>query len=146
MTDNFNLASFDAQDEAVLVIKNPVTDEPTMWIWTFYGPGHSKTIELSNKVSRETLREISTQREARINGKKWKDDVLSPEQLRAQNIDNIVARLKSFTPIDMGAGEIQFSDAAARELLLDRRKGWLLGQVIEFLKDEANFIQPSATS
>jgi hypothetical protein len=29
---------------------------------------------------------------------------------------------------------------------LDRKKGWLLEQIAEYLRDEANFIQPSATS
>lgn len=147
MTDaSFNLAVFDAQDESTLVIKNPKTDEPTGWTWTFYGPGHPVTVALANKVSRDSLRELSAQRQARINGKKWKDDEQSPDQLRAQNIDNIVARVKAFTPVDMGDGQVTFSAEAAKELLLDRRKGWLLSQVIEFIKDEENFIQPSATS
>jgi hypothetical protein len=33
-----------------------------------------------------------------------------------------------------------------KALLLDGRKGWLLEQISEYLRDEANFIQPSATS
>ena len=48
---NFDLATMDAQDEAELVIKHPKTLEPTGWAWTFFGPGHAVTTELSNRVA-----------------------------------------------------------------------------------------------
>jgi hypothetical protein len=145
MTD-FDLTAFDAADEATLAIKHPTTGEPTTWLWTFYGPGHPATIELANRVSREALREISAQKQARINGKKWKEDEQSIDTMRAENVKNIVARTKTFTPVKMGGVATTFTPEAASELLLDRRKSWLLTQIMDFLREEESFIQPSETN
>lgn len=149
MTDaneDFDLASADAQDEATLAIKHPTTDKPTTWLWTFYGPGHPIVVELADRVSRVALRELHEQKQARLNGKKVTLEESTLDQLRAENVDNIVTRLKSFTPVKLGAETISFSPDAARKLLLDRKKGWLYAQVVEWLKEDGNFIQPSATS
>lgn len=142
---DFDLSSLDARDEAQLAIRHPTSGEPTTWIWTFYGPGHPRTIALADRVSKDALRKLAAQRTARINGKKWKDDdEQSLEQIRAENVDNILARTAGFSPVKIGATTIEYSEAAARELLLDRKKGWLIAQVMEFLADEASFMQPSA--
>jgi hypothetical protein len=145
MTD-FDLSAVDAQDEGKLVIKHPKTLEPTGWTWTFYGPGHATTIELSNRVAGAALKKAAAKRQAQANGKKWKEDEESLDQIRVENVDNIVTRTKGFSPIKLDGQLIEFSADAARRLLLDRKKGWLLEQITEYLRDEANFIQPSATS
>jgi hypothetical protein len=145
MTD-FDLSEVDARDEGELVIKHPKTLEPTGWTWTFYGPGHATTIELSNRVAGAALKKAAAKRQAQANGKKWKEDEESLDQIRVENVDNIVTRTKGFTPIKLDGQLIEFSADAARRLLLDRKKGWLLEQITEYLRDEANFIQPSATS
>jgi hypothetical protein len=142
----FDLSTVDARDEGDLVIRHPKTLEPTGWIWTFYGPGHSATIELANRVAGASLKRSAARRQAQANGKKWKEDEETLEQIRVENVDNIVTRTKGFTPIKLDGELIEFSADAAKRLLLDRRKGWLLGQIAEYLADEANFIQPSATS
>jgi hypothetical protein len=136
----------DARDEGELVIRHPKTLEPTGWIWTFYGPGHAATIALSNRVAGAALKKSAARRQAQVNGRKWKEDEESLEQLRTENVDNIIARTKSFTPMKLNGELIEYSPDAARQLLLDRKKGWLLEQITDYLKDEANFIQPSATS
>lgn len=149
MTDannDFDLAGADALDEATLAIRHPTTDEPTTWIWTFYGPGHAKTVELANRVSRNALRELQEQRQARLNGKKVKVEEQTLDGLRAETVDNIIARTKAFTPVKLGAETITYSEDAARTLLLDRRKGWLYRQITEYLAADENFIQPSAKS
>jgi hypothetical protein len=143
---SFDLATIDAQDEGDLVIRHPKTLEPTGWTWTFYGPGHAVTTELSNRVAGAALKKAAARRQAQINGKKWKEDEESLEQLRAEQVDGIVTRTKSFSPIKLGDDTIEYSPDAARKLLLDRRNGWLLEQISDYLRDEANFIQPSATS
>jgi hypothetical protein len=143
---NFDLSAMDAQDEAELVIKHPITLEPTGWVWTFYGPGHPVTAALSNRVAGVALKKAAARRQAQVNGKKWKEDEESLDQLRADQVDGIVTRTKGSTPIKLDGETIEYSPDAARALLLDRRKGWLLEQISEYLRDEANFIQPSATS
>jgi hypothetical protein len=145
MTD-FDLSEVDARDEGELVIKHPKTLEPTGWTWTFYGPGHATTIELSNRVAGAASKKAAARRQAQANGRKWKEDEESFDQIRVENVDNIATRTKGFSPIKLDGQLIEFSADAARRLLLDRKKGWLLGQITEYLRDEANFIQPSATS
>lgn len=144
--DDFDLAAADAQDEATLAIKHPTTDEPTTWLWTFYGPGHPKTIEVADRAARSVLRERHEQTKARLNGKTVKVEEQSLDQIRAENADNIVARLKGFTPVKMGGETISYSAEAAKALLLDRKKGWLYAQIVEWIRADENFIQPSATS
>lgn len=144
--DDFDLGSTDSLDEAELAIRHPATDEPTTWVWTFYGPGHAKTIELANRVSRTALRELQEQRQSRLNGKKVKVEEQTLDGIRSETVDNIIARTKTFTPVKLGAETITFSEDAARQLLLDRRKGWLYKQVTEYLGSDENFIQPSAKS
>jgi hypothetical protein len=143
---DFDLAGADALDEATLAIKHPTTDAVTTWVWTFYGPGHAKTVELASRVSRVALRELYDQKQARLNGKKVKVDEQSLDELRAETVANIVARTKSFTPVKLGAETINFSADAAAKLLLDRRKGWLYAQITAFLAEDVNFIQPSETN
>jgi hypothetical protein len=142
----FDLSAMDAQDEGELVIRHPKTLEPTGWTWTFYGPGHATTIELSNRVAGAALKKAAARRQAQANNRKWKEDEESLNQIRVENVDNIVTRTKGFSPIKLDGQLIEFSADAARRLLLDRKKGWLLEQITEYLRDEANFIQPSATS
>jgi hypothetical protein len=143
---DFDLSTMDAQDEAELDIRHPKTLEPTGWTWTFYGPGHAVTAALSNRVAGAALKKAAARRQAQVNGKKWKEDEESLDQLRADQVDGIVTRTKGFTPIKLDGQMIEYSADAAKALLLDRRKGWLLEQISEYLRDEANFIQPSATS
>ena len=142
----FDLSAVDTQDVGELNIRHPKTLEPTGWIWTFYGPAHVVTTALSNRVAGAALKKAAARRQAQVNGKKWKEDEENLEQLRADQVDGIVTRTKGFTPIKLEGETIQYSPDAAKQLLLDRRKGWLLEQISEYLRDEANFIQPSATS
>lgn len=145
--DDFDFATLDAQDTAELVIRHPQTDELTTWVWTFYGPAHPSTVALADRVSKEALRKLNAQRLARLNGKKIKDDdAQSLDEIRSENVDNILVRTSGFSPVKIGAEVIEYSPASARELLSDRKKGWLLAQVMEFLASEASFINPSATS
>lgn len=144
--DTFDIGGLDAQDEATLNIKHPKTEEPTGWIWTFYGPGHPITLDLADKVGKEQLRQAREKEQARVNGKKWKADDESIDDLRKRNVDSIVKRTKGFTPIRLDGETIEFSPDAARKLLADPRKSWLFRQVTEYLKEDESFIQPSATS
>lgn len=146
MSDVFDIGGLDTQDEAELAIRHPSTDEPTTWVWTFYGPAHPKTVELADRVSREALRDLAAQKQARVNGKKWKEDAQSADTLRAETVASIVARTKTFTPVKLGAETIEFSPDAATLLLQDRKKAWLFSQIVEWLRDDESFMPPSVNS
>lgn len=149
-TDNPALIELDldqvaAQDEAEFVVRHPKTGQPTTWVWTFFGPAHPKTIEVANRAMRQLLDENAAKEQARVNGKKWKEEAKDLEKLRADNIANIVARTKTFTPVKLGGERIDFSPEAATKILRDRKNDWLLGDIGEFLRETENFIQPSAS-
>ena len=116
MTD-FDLSAVDAQDEGELIIRHPKTLAPVDWTWTFYGPGHQITVDLSNRVAQAALKRAAARRQAHVNGKKWKEDEESLDQLRAENVDNIVTRTKGFTPIKLDGQLIEYSADAALSLI-----------------------------
>jgi hypothetical protein len=142
---DFDLSDLETGDEASLAIKDSA-GRVTGWIWTFFGPGHPKTVALSNRVSKKWLQEARDKEQAQVNGKKWKPEDRSLDDVRSENVANIVERTKAFTPVKLNGVVIEFSPDAARRLLLDPRKGALLTQVSEFLKEEENFMKPSAAS
>lgn len=141
----FDLSDLETGDEATLAIKDS-SGRVTSWIWTFYGPGHPKTVALSNKISRKWLQEARDKEQAQVNGKKWKAEDRSLDQVRSENVANIVERTKDFTPVKLNGKIIEFSADAARDLLMDPRKGALLNQVVEYLKEEENFMRPSESN
>lgn len=141
--DPFDLGAFDAKDEITHNILNPVTDLPTGWLWTFYGPGHPVTVQMSERLSREILQERRAKEQAQVNGKKWKADEREPQEFAREAATNIATRVKEFTPIRLNGEQIVFSKEAVIQLLLDPKKGWLYAQIQNFLRDDANFIKPS---
>ncbi|MBR1198825.1 branched-chain amino acid ABC transporter [Bradyrhizobium sp. AUGA SZCCT0158] len=143
---DFDLASLDAQDEMTLDIIDPRSGKPTGWVWTFYGPGHTKTVELSDRISRRILSQAREKERARVNNKKWKGDDQTPDEVRGELIDVLVGRTKGFTPVKLNGELIEYSEAAARRILLDPRKGPVLNQISEFLRDDDSFLQRSAKS
>lgn len=144
--DLFDLATVMAQDEVQFYVLHPKTKKPTTWCWTFYGPGHPNTVAVANRVIREALDTQAAKEQARVNGRKWKEEAEEIEALRQKNVASIVARTKSFTPVKLGEETISFSPDAAQKLLLDRSMGWLLDQVTDWLSSIENFIQTSAKS
>jgi hypothetical protein len=144
--DDFDISCADAQDEMTCAIKHPKTDKPTTWVWTFYGPAHPVTVDLAAKASKKIIEENRLHKQQQLNGKKIKIETQSFDELREENVDGIVTRTKTFTPIRMNGELIEFSPENARKLLLDRRKSWLFSQVFEFVRADENFIPPSATS
>jgi len=143
--EDLDISSFDATLEAQLAIKNPLTNELTTWLWTFYGPGHPETVKLGNQLSREMMKEAREKEEARVNGRKWKGEDRSIEEVRTQNVGRIAQRVKFWTPIKLNGEMLEFSAEATRKLLLDPNKNWLLFQVNAFLLDDESFMQRAAS-
>lgn len=142
---DFDLSELEADDEATLAIKN-AAGKVTTWIWTFYGPGHPKTVALANRVSKKWLQEARDKEQAQVNGKKWKPEERSLDDVRSENVGVILERTKGFTPVKLNGELIEYSPDVARRLLLDPRKGALFTQIDEYLKEERNFMRPSAKS
>ncbi|BAL77029.1 hypothetical protein [Bradyrhizobium cosmicum] len=144
--DDIDIGALDALDEGRLDIRHPKTRLPLGWVWTFYGPAHAATIALADRVSRDAMRRAVARRQAVLNGRQIEDEERSYDDIQRENVDNIIARTKGFSSVKLNGELLEFSPDKARELLLDRRKGWLIKQVLDYLGAEENFIQPSATS
>ena len=135
-----------SSDTATHEILKPGGVEGTGWVITFAGPSHPRAVAWSNENSRRTLRKEQQVEQARANGKKYKAEDRDVDDVRRENIQWVVAHIVDWTPIDIGDGPVAFSDAAATELLLNRRMGWALVQMIDFLADDRSFTKRSATT
>ncbi len=140
----FDLSAVDTADESVMEVV--VNGSPVDWRWTFAGPGHPKTIEQSNRLAKERLRKEKLQEQAVVNGKKWKAEEETVEQALERNVSLVVDRLLGWSPVKMNGQDYPFSTENARALLMDRRKGQLLIQALEFLGEEQSFTQRSEKS
>lgn len=138
----FDLSDLDASDDAVMEVY--ANGKPTNWFWTFAGPGHPKTIEQSNRIAKERLRKEREIEQAQVNGRKYKPAEETVDEALSRNVQLVVDRLLGWTPIQMGGKDYPFTPENAKALLLDRRKGQLLVQALEFLGDERSFTPRSA--
>lgn len=144
--DTLDLSSLRALDKADLTIKHPVTGDPTSWVWTIAGPGHPQTVAFAEKVQRQNLSEARQKEQARVNGKKWKAEDKDPDEVRRENVAGIAARVIGFTPAKIDNEDLTFSPENVMKVLIDPAYGWVFGQVLEFLVDDAAFFpKPLAT-
>lgn len=139
----FSLDGLAAADTAELKIRHPITGETTGWTWIIAGPGHPQTISHADKMQRRRLNEERLKEQARVNGKRWKGDDRDPDEIRADTVAGIVARVIAFDPVVLAGAEIAFSPEACARLLSDPAYGWLLSQVIEFLTEDTAFFPAS---
>ena len=134
-----DIADIDAADESDMA--GVVNGKLTTWVWTFAGPGHPKGIAQSNRLARDRLHEDKEKEQARVNGKKWKADEETPDEMRKKNVNYVVERLLRWTPIKLNGEVLTFSPENAMKLLLDPRKISLLIQALEFLNEDKSFIK-----
>ena len=106
--------------------------------------GHPNAAAQSNRVARESLAKARAKEQAQTNGKKWKAPAQSPDELLEDNVSFVLERLLGWSDITMNGEPYPFSHENARKLLMDRRKGALLAQAIEFILDENSFTKRSA--
>lgn len=142
----FDLSNLRAAETSILEIRHPVTGEPTGWNWTIAGPGHPKTLARQEKIQREQLHEAKLKEQAQVNGRKYKAPEQDPDELRQENADGVACRILDFTPVQLDGAEIRYSHDQVVKLFLDPTFGWLFGQVLEFLVDDAAFFTRSVSS
>lgn len=140
----FDLSDLDASDEATMEVY--ANGKPTGWLWTFAGPGHPKSIEQSNRMAKERLRKEREIEQAQINGRKYKATEETVDEALERNVSIVTDRLLGWSTIQMGGKDYPFTPESAKALLMDRRKGQLLIQALEFLGDERSFTPRSASS
>jgi hypothetical protein len=132
------------RDTADLHVLKPGTNKPTGWIVTFAGPSHPKSIALFAATARKQLDEAKAFRQQQLNNRKIKLDDEMPEANRREFVEGVVARIVTWTPVDIGDGPVEFSDKAATDLLLNPKMGIYVMQFVEFLAAERAFMKDSA--
>jgi hypothetical protein len=144
----FDLSSLAYLHTSEMVVRHPITDEPTTWKITFAGPGHPITVGLGDDFARRAIRQRKEREEAMTNGRKWKAPEESPDKNRRINATSFAKRMLDWTPVVLktGAAPIEFSTDAAVEILENQDFGWLYMQVSRFLADDAGFIPDSETN
>lgn len=141
---NFDIEDLRASDEDELEILGK-DGQPTGWKWRMAGPGHPRTIEQGNRVARERLRREEEQERARVNGRKWKGDSQSPDEVIDGHVRFVMERLLGWSEVTIGGKPFPFSEENARTILRDHSlKPSPLVQALEFLGDEASFSGRSA--
>lgn len=139
--ESFDISDLDAADEAHMTVLS--NGKLTNWTWTFAGPGHPKTVALSNRLTREVLHEEKLKEQAQANRKKWSATEETPEQVINRTVGMVVDRLIGWSPVKINGEPYPFSPDNARAILSDPRKGALLTQALEFIGDEKSFTRRS---
>lgn len=134
---SFDIDSLDAAEEGQMTVM--ANGQATDWVWRFAGPAHEKTLAQSARVSRDQLTRRRQQEQAQVNGKKWKAPEETPDEVLKNNVDFVIERLLGWSPVKLSGQDYPFSEENARKLLMDRKKGALLQQAIEFILDDNSF-------
>jgi hypothetical protein len=137
----FNFDAVLAVDTADLVLDDGSGGK---WTITFAGPGHPQAVALATEASRKRLREEQAIERARVNGRKWSPEEVTPEQRRRDNVLFVVDRIVTWTGLVVGGNEVAFSRETALELLSNPKAGAVYGRMFDFLTAEEAFTKGSA--
>ena len=140
---SFSLDAFEAEDTAKMEVLD-TAGRPTGWFWEFAGPGHPRTEALNNRLARERLHKSAQIEQSQVNGRKWKADEETPDQIRAANITNRVERLIGWSEVVIDGQAFTFSPGKAVEFLSHPKRIGVLTQAVEFLASEKSFTKRSA--
>ncbi len=139
---SFDIGSLAAADEAELQILDG-DGRKTGWTMTFAGPSHPVTVAIDNEQNAMYVAREQAKDRARTNGRKWKGDDDTPEELRERAINYIATRLLRWSPMTMDGADFPCTPENVRKLLADRRFGLVYDQANSFLIEEKSFTKRS---
>lgn len=140
-----DLLDLSAADTAQMTVF--INGNPTSWKWTWAGPGHPRTVALSERASRARLNADADREQKRFNGKKVKVEPLTPAEDLKERVDELLGRLLGWTEVKVGGKTLEFSEEAARKILsapANHGPGGIYVQCWEFLGNEQSFTKRSA--
>lgn len=141
MTEAIDISAFLPADTGELHILN-ANGQRTGWVVTLAGPSHPKSVAYSEAAARRALDRAKRIEQAQVNGKKYKAEDQTPDDVRRENVESVVARIVDWTPVKIGADTYDASRAA--ELLVMPEMGWAYAQILEAFGDERRFTKASA--
>lgn len=144
---SFDLDEITSVDQAEMVIRRP-DGTPTPWVWIIAGPGHPNSIALEKRVTEEAIARNRAQESARVNGKKWKGDSESADELKRRSAGYNADRVLGWRPenITINGEPLPFSRENVVKVLMDpSRGGNIVRQLDDFFSDERSFSKRSET-
>ena len=121
--------------------------QPTGWKWTLAPRSHPKPVAYAEAEAQRELDRAKVIREAQFNGVRYNaEDNKTPEAARRENVQWVVARVISFTPVKIGGEVISHSDKAVEDLLIRPEMNFVLNQVVKALNTDALFTNRSAAA
>ena len=142
-----SLAALKAVDQTEIEILWPGGTEGTGWFVTLAGPGHPKSIAISEAAGKKSLRRQAQIEAATINGRKYKPAEVEVEEQRRENVENVVGRIVDWRGLTGDNGEaVHFTEDAAVAMFMDQSLGWAFWQIVEAFGDERSFTKRSATT
>lgn len=148
MTDDtvvdFVLDDYDTIDVARWEIYPPGSTRSIGWI-DFCGPGHPRSVQLSNESQRKTIHEA---REKMIKGNRWKPPERTPEQVNEETAKWICDRIHDWSIKARAVDEegnksiidVPFTHKTAMAMFTHPNKVWLLNAAAEYLIAIENFM------
>lgn len=143
MNDAFDIDTLQTTDTDEMVIKHPVTGEPTTWVWTLAGPGHVRSIEAANAAARSAMLLQKQREQAIVNRKAWKEPDRTPDEVRMENARSFAARVLGWTPARINKEDYPFSTENVVALLLNPSYGRLYLQLLEYFQADDSFTKRS---
>lgn len=137
-----DLSALATMDEGDLHILFP-DGTKTGWVWTFAGPSHPRTVEINRKQAARFMAREQAKERAQVNGKKWKGDDETADEVFERSLDYIVDRLLRWSELAVDGAPLPCTPENAREVLSDRKYGLILDQVNTFLGEERSFTKRS---
>lgn len=140
---DFDLDELAAIDQAEMEVRRR-DGSPTGWKWFIAGPGHPQATALAERLGKEQLSRSKAQEMARVNGRKWKGEDESTDEVLRRVAEGLAGRVIGWTPIKFHGEDYPFSHENAVKLLMDPARGdTLVSQITEFLGDERSFMKRS---
>lgn len=130
----FDLDDFEDLQTATVVLKNPVTGEPTSSTIEIVGPEHPTRQGIVMARARRIRAEFQ---------KTGKVPVSDPVEDVEADTDLLVSSVTGWN-LTQGGKPLEFSAAAARALFTDPRKQWVRVQVRKALDEAERFIRNSS--
>ena len=131
----FDVADFEDLPEGEVVIKNPVTGEPTSLVIVLAGPEHP--------IRKRTMfeRQRQMRRQFQKTGKLTLGDPVEDEEVETAMLADFTLGWRNFV---MGGKQHQYSRATALSVYSDPKMRWLRDQVKTALDEREAFIKRSA--
>ncbi len=133
-TDDFDLDSYAYVQSADVVIKHPLTGQPTPVVITIASPEHP-TRKRINMAAQRRLRSIIS--------RTGKMPVTDPQEDADEELQTLVACTLGWRGVRIKGDWVDFSAAAAHALYSDSTKRWLVDQVRDAMNARETFTQRS---